>query len=155
MSLLEKIIRLIDILWVNWCCTCGCSLRPTFQLRSSLLDIMKKSKEIFQHLKKNYGLPPLVWFILGTNFQIPKNMFVLVQKYDTTQEGVMYCLLGVNIFWCKKKKSTPKQHNLKGCSVRNKVNSPKTHKKKVRLQFTTTKKTMILFFKEMSSCLMK
>lgn len=99
MSLLEKIIRLINILWVNWY---GCSLRPTFQLSSSLLDIMKKSKEIFQHLKKNYGLPPLAWFILRTNFQIPKDMIVLLQKYDTTQEGVMYCLLGMNIFWCKK-----------------------------------------------------
>ena len=45
--------RLIDIIWVNWRCTCGCISRPTFKLSASLLDIMGKSKEISQDLRKN------------------------------------------------------------------------------------------------------
>jgi transposase len=43
--------RLIDIIWVNWRCSCGCISRPTFKLSASLLDIMGKSKEISQDLR--------------------------------------------------------------------------------------------------------
>ena len=50
---LEASDRLIDIISVNWRCTCGCISRPTFKLSTSLLDIMGKSKEIIQDLRKN------------------------------------------------------------------------------------------------------
>ena len=43
--------RLIDLIWVNWRCTCRCISRPTFKLIASLLDIMGKSKEISQDLR--------------------------------------------------------------------------------------------------------
>ena len=49
---LEASDRLIDIIWVNWRCTCGCTSRPTFKLSASLLDTMGKSKEISQDLRK-------------------------------------------------------------------------------------------------------
>ena len=49
---LEASDRQIDIIWVNWRCTCGCISRPTFKLSASLLDIMGKSKEISQDLRK-------------------------------------------------------------------------------------------------------
>ena len=48
---LEASDRLIDIVWVNWRCTCGCISRPTFKLSASLLNIMGKSKEISQDLR--------------------------------------------------------------------------------------------------------
>ena len=44
--------RLSDIIWVNWRCTCWCIFSPTFKLTASLLDIMGKSKEISQDLRK-------------------------------------------------------------------------------------------------------
>ena len=47
----EASVRLIDIIRVNWRCTCGCISRPTFKLSASLLDIMGKSKEISQDLR--------------------------------------------------------------------------------------------------------
>ena len=68
---LEASDRLIDTIWVNWRCTWGCISRPTFKLSASLLDIMKKSKEISQDLRKKDYRPPQVWFILGSNFQTP------------------------------------------------------------------------------------
>ena len=37
---LEASDRLIDIILVNWRCTCGCISRPTFKLSVSLLDVM-------------------------------------------------------------------------------------------------------------------
>uniref|UniRef100_A0AAZ3S3B5 Transposase Tc1-like domain-containing protein n=1 Tax=Oncorhynchus tshawytscha TaxID=74940 RepID=A0AAZ3S3B5_ONCTS len=49
---LEASGRLIDIICVNWRCTCGCISRPTFKLSASLLDIMGKSKEISQDPRK-------------------------------------------------------------------------------------------------------
>jgi transposase len=49
---LEASDRLIDILWVNWRCTCRCISRPTFKLSASLLDSMGKPKEISQDLRK-------------------------------------------------------------------------------------------------------
>ena len=49
---LEASDRLIDIISVNWRCTCGCISRPTFKLSATLLDIMGKSKEISQDLRK-------------------------------------------------------------------------------------------------------
>ena len=49
---LEASDRLIDIIRVNWRCTCGCISRPTFKLSASLLDIMGKSKQISQDLRK-------------------------------------------------------------------------------------------------------
>ena len=49
---LEASDRLIDIIWVNWMCTCGCISRSTFKLSASLLDIMGKSKEISQDFRK-------------------------------------------------------------------------------------------------------
>ena len=49
---LEASDRLIEIISVNWRCTCGCISKPTFKLSASLLDIMGKSKEISQDLRK-------------------------------------------------------------------------------------------------------
>jgi hypothetical protein len=49
---LEASDRLIYIIRANWRCTCGCISRPTFKLSASLLDIMGKSKEISQYLRK-------------------------------------------------------------------------------------------------------
>ena len=52
---LEASDRLIYIICVNWKCTCGCVSRPTFKLSATLLDIMGKSKEISQDLRKKSG----------------------------------------------------------------------------------------------------
>jgi hypothetical protein len=52
---LEASKVLIDIICVNWRFTCRCISRPTFKL-SAFLDIMGKSKEISQDLKKNKEL---------------------------------------------------------------------------------------------------
>ena len=49
---LEASDRLIDIIWVNWRCTCGYISRPTFKRSASLLFIMGKSKEISQEFRK-------------------------------------------------------------------------------------------------------
>jgi transposase len=49
---LEASFGLIDIIWVNLRCNCGCISRTTFKLSASLLDIMGKSKEISQDLRK-------------------------------------------------------------------------------------------------------
>ena len=49
---LEASDRLIDIIWINWWYTCGCISRPTFKLSASLLDIIGKSEEIRQDLRK-------------------------------------------------------------------------------------------------------
>jgi hypothetical protein len=49
---LEPSDRLNDIIGVNWRCTCGCISRPTFKLSTSLLDVMGKTKEISQDLRK-------------------------------------------------------------------------------------------------------
>ena len=49
---LEASDRLIDIIWVNLRCTSGCISRPTFKLSAAFLDIMGKSKEISQDLRK-------------------------------------------------------------------------------------------------------
>ena len=52
---LEASDRLIDIIWTNWRCTCGCISKPTFKPSASLLDIMGNSKEISQDLRKIIG----------------------------------------------------------------------------------------------------
>jgi hypothetical protein len=49
---LEASDRLIDIVLVDWSCTCGCISWPTFKLSATLLDIMGQSKEISQDLRK-------------------------------------------------------------------------------------------------------
>jgi transposase len=49
---LEASERLVDIIWVNWRCTCVCTSSPTFKLSVTLLDIMGKSKEISQDLRR-------------------------------------------------------------------------------------------------------
>ena len=49
---LEASDRLNYIILVNWRCTCECVSRPTFKLSASLVDIMRKSKEISQDLRK-------------------------------------------------------------------------------------------------------
>ena len=49
---LEASNRLIDIIWVNWRCTCECISRPTFKLSAYMLDIMGNSKEISQDIIK-------------------------------------------------------------------------------------------------------
>jgi hypothetical protein len=49
---LEASDRLIDIIGVNWRCTCGCISRPNFKLSASLLDIMGIFLKINQDLRK-------------------------------------------------------------------------------------------------------
>ena len=49
---LEASDRIIDIIRVNWWCTCGSISRPTFNLRAYLLDIMGKSKEISEDIRE-------------------------------------------------------------------------------------------------------
>jgi hypothetical protein len=49
---LEASDRLIDIIWVNWRCTCRLISKPTFKLSASLLEIMGNSKDISQDLIK-------------------------------------------------------------------------------------------------------
>ena len=44
--------RIIDIICVSWRSTCGCISSPTFKLSASLLDIIGKSKEISQDLRR-------------------------------------------------------------------------------------------------------
>ena len=75
--------KLIDIIWVNWRCTCGCISRPTFKLIASLLDIMWKSKEISQDLIKKNCRTPQVWFILGSNFQTPEGTTFICTNNST------------------------------------------------------------------------
>ena len=50
---LEASDRLIYIIWVHLRCTWGYNSSPTFKLSAALLDIMGKSKEISQDLRKN------------------------------------------------------------------------------------------------------
>ena len=91
---LEASDRLIDIIWVNSRCICGCISRPTFKLSASLLDIMGKSKELNQELRKRIldFRPPQVWFILGAiskRLKVPRSSVqTIVWKYThhgTTQ----------------------------------------------------------------------
>ena len=61
---LEASERLIDIICVNWRCTCGCILRPTFKLSASLLDIIKnqkKSAKTSTSLVHPWGQFPNAW----------------------------------------------------------------------------------------------
>jgi hypothetical protein len=65
--------------------TCGCISRPTFKLSASLLDIMGKSKETSQDLRKNNCRPPQVWFTLGAISKCLKvphsSVQTIVRKY--------------------------------------------------------------------------
>uniref|UniRef100_A0A673WPD3 Myosin, heavy chain 10, non-muscle n=1 Tax=Salmo trutta TaxID=8032 RepID=A0A673WPD3_SALTR len=58
-------------------------LRPTFKLSDSLLDIMGKSKNISQDLRKTMCRPPQVWFILGSNFQMPEGTTFICTNNST------------------------------------------------------------------------
>uniref|UniRef100_A0A673WPB2 Myosin, heavy chain 10, non-muscle n=1 Tax=Salmo trutta TaxID=8032 RepID=A0A673WPB2_SALTR len=69
--------------YINWRCTCGCISRPTFKLSDSLLDIMGKSKNISQDLRKTMCRPPQVWFILGSNFQMPEGTTFICTNNST------------------------------------------------------------------------
>ena len=73
---LEASDRLIDIV-SQLRCPCGCISRPTFKLSDSLLEIMGKSKEISQDLRK------IVWFILGSNFQTPEGTAFICTNNST------------------------------------------------------------------------
>uniref|UniRef100_A0A674B745 Cholesterol 24-hydroxylase-like n=1 Tax=Salmo trutta TaxID=8032 RepID=A0A674B745_SALTR len=53
-------------------CTCGCISRPTFKLSSSLFDIMGKSKEISQDLRKKLLYPTAP----GTSRFIPNDIVI-------------------------------------------------------------------------------
>ena len=87
---LEASDRQIDIIWVNWRCTCGCISRPTFKFSAFLLDIMGKSKEISQDPRKNCR-PPQVWFTRAISkcLKVPRSSVqTIVCKYKqhgTTQ----------------------------------------------------------------------
>ena len=113
--------RLIDIIWVNWRCTCGCISRPTFKLSASLLDIIGKSKEISQDLrKKNVDLHKSGSSLgaISKCLKVPhSSVQTIVRKYKhhgpcschTAQEGDALCLLEMNVLWCEKCKSIPGQ----------------------------------------------
>ena len=59
--------------------------RPTFKLSASLLDIIGKSKEIRQDLRKQKTncRPAQVWFILGSNFQMPEGTTFICTNNST------------------------------------------------------------------------
>ena len=106
---LEASHRLIDIISVNWSCTCGCVSRPTFKLSASLLDIMGKSKEISQDFRKLIVDLHKSGSSLGAiskRLKVPhSSVQTIVRKYkhdDTTHEGDAFCLLEMNELWCEK-----------------------------------------------------
>ena len=88
---LEATDRLIDIIWVNWRCTCGWILRPTFKVSASLLDIMGKSKEICKELKQIVDLHKSGSFLgaISKRLKVPRSSVqTIVRKYKyhgTTQ----------------------------------------------------------------------
>jgi hypothetical protein len=88
---LEASDRLIDIIWVNWRCTCGCISWPTFKLITSLLDIMGKSKEISQDLRNKIVDLHTSGSSLGAIskcWKVPSSVQTIVRKYKqhgTTQ----------------------------------------------------------------------
>ena len=75
---LEASERLIDIIWVNWRCTCG----PTFNLSASAWH-HGNSKEISQDLIIFFCRPPQVWFIIGSNFQMPEGTTFICTNNST------------------------------------------------------------------------
>ena len=112
---LEAADRLIDIIWVNWRCTCGSISRPTFKPSASLLDIMVKSKEISWDFRKIIVEVHESGSSLGA---ISKRLKVptKVRKYKqhgsthrTAQKGDAFCLLDKSVLWCEKCKSIPEQ----------------------------------------------
>ena len=121
---LEASDRLIDIIWVSWRCTCGCISRPTFKLSASLHDIIGKSKEISQDLrgKKWQTSTSLVhpWEQFPNAWRYHVHLYkqyasintMGTHSRQTAQEGDAFCLLEMNVLWCKKYKSIPEQQDL-------------------------------------------
>jgi hypothetical protein len=122
---LEASDRLIDIIWVNWRCTCGCIWRSTFKLSASLLDIMGESKEISQDLRKETVDLHKSGSSLGAIskcLKLPRSSVqTIVHKYKhhgtspwdhTAREGDAFCLLEMNVLWCEKCKSIPAQQQI-------------------------------------------
>ena len=80
---LEASDRLIDIISVNWRHTCGCISRPTFKLSASLLDIMGKSIEISQDIRKEIVELHKSGSSLGANFQTPEGTTFICTNNST------------------------------------------------------------------------
>ena len=83
---------IIDIIWVIWRCTFGCISRPTLKLGASLLDIMGKSEEISQDLRKkcvNLHKPGSSLGAISKHLKVPRSSIqTIVPKYKhhgTTQ----------------------------------------------------------------------
>ena len=174
---LEASDRLIDNIWVNWRCTCGCISRPTFKRSASLLDIMGKLKEISQDFRKiivdlhksGSSLGAISKCLMVSHSSV-STIACKYKHHHTAQEGDTFCLLDMNKLWCEKCKSIPEQqqrtlwrcwrkrvlyrHNLKGRSARKKPLLQNRQKRPdYGLQLHVGIK--IVLFVEMSSGLMK
>ena len=122
---LEATDRLIDIIWVNWRCTCGCILRPPFKVSASLIDIMGKSKEICKEIKRNVDLHKSGSSLgeISKRLKVPhSSVQTIVRKYKhngTTQPSYhsgrrhilspRYELTKSAKIWCENCKSFPEQ----------------------------------------------
>ena len=112
---LEASDRLINIIWQF---TCGCISRPTFKLSASLLDIMAKSKEISQDLRKkivDLHKSGSSLRAISKCLKVPRSSVQTIvrntmgpRSRHTTQEGDAFCLLEMNVLWCEKCKSIPR-----------------------------------------------
>ena len=74
-----------------------------------LLDIMGKSKEISQDLRKQIRDLHKSDSSLGAiskRLKVPRSS---VQKNSRKEEEDAFCLLEMNVLWCKKYKSIPEQ----------------------------------------------
>ena len=112
---LEASDRLIDIIWVNWRCTCGCISRPTFKPSASLLDI-KRNQPRPQKINWNLHKSGSSLGAISKCPRVPRlSVQTIVRKYKyhsshhTAQEGDAFCLREMSVLWCKKCKSIPEQ----------------------------------------------
>ena len=123
---LEASDRLIDIIWVNSRCTCGCISGPTFKLNSSLLDIMGKSKEISQDLREKIVDLHKFGSSLGAiskRLKVPRSSVqTIVRKHKhhgTTQLSYRSGLLEMNVLWCES--ANQSQNKSKGPYIYNSI----------------------------------
>lgn len=73
-----------------------------------------------RHTSEDSCGPSQVWFIPGSNFQMPAGAICSKHKYKhqgtsshhATQEGDLFCIPEMDVFWCKMCASTPNQNIL-------------------------------------------
>lgn len=130
--------------WVNYRLTCGCILRHTSNT-ASLCDIMRKSKEISQDVRKRIVVHSGVQFpdAWRCHVHLFKQSHTSINtmgmsRHHIAQEGEGFCVPEMNVIWSVHINPEPKHtpmypHGLKGHSAKKPL-LQKQHEKK-RLQF--------------------